>query len=314
VKTRLRIRLINLVGCWSASIFKTVFRPLPWALSFWLGDRLGDVMRHIAKGTRERILSNLQAVFDRRLSGMEREIICRRWFHHVCRSAVECLKLSPATLSQLGDRVVLDGEEHLRQALAVGRGVILVTGHFGNYEYLAAVLCHKQYPLHAFIAPNNAPAVRDLHRLYGLKEIEMESGGVRTSLQVLHRGEMLTMLIDWNITPKPVYVEFLGHLTPLPSGAATLALKTGAAVLFACIVRQADNTHRLIIHPPFHLIKTGSKDGDVQENMRQFIQPLESYVKTFPEQWVAWRSCAWAANGTNLSPKPAEPISYLKTG
>ncbi len=299
-----------------------VFRLLPWTVSYWVSDRLANAAFHLFKGTRVRVLSRLRWVYGEGLSPSEREVICRGWFRHFFSTVIECLKLSRASLRRLADRVVLEGEGNLQEALAQGRGVILVTAHFGQFEYVGARLCQNGYPLNDVVAPDDTGLLTKLHATYGLKEIEMGVRVPRAALQVLKRGEILVLLIDWNLTPGPVSVSFLGKPTPIPRGAAVFALRTGAPVLFACIVRHADRTHRLIISPPFSLITTADKERDIAENMQQFIQPLESYVKRFPEQWYTWQFGSpehwhlWvSANASEaFSATPEEPIGESPAG
>ncbi len=264
-------------------------RLLPWTVSYWVSDRLANAAFHLFRGTRVRVLSRLSWVYGQKLPLGEREIICRGWFRHFFSTVIECLKLSPAALRRLDKRVHLEGEENLQRALARGRGVILVTGHFGHFEYLAARLCQRGYPLHGVVAPDDTGQLSRLRSLYGLKQIEMTDHVLQMALRVLTRGEILLLLIDWNLTPRPVDIDFLGRSTPLPRGAAVLAMRTGAPVVFSCIVSQPDRKYRLIIGPAFQVINTGAKGDDIAANMRQFIQSLEPYVWRFPEQWYTWQ-------------------------
>ncbi len=279
---RLVIRIVS-----QALVFplRSMFRLLPWTPSYWASDKMASAAFHLFSGRRRSVLGRLNWIYGEELSTTERESICRDWFRNLFSTVMEGLKLSRATLPRLGDRINLEGERNLREALAQGRGVILVTAHFGNLEYLAALLCQKGYPLNVLASPDETGVRTRLHSLYGLKDILMGDRGSRGVLHVLKRGEVLLLVIDWNQTPRPIQVDFLGKSTPIPRGAAVLASRFGAPVLFACIVRQADRTHRLTIHGAFTLIRTGTVENDIEANMRQFIRPLEPYVRKFPEQW-----------------------------
>jgi Kdo2-lipid IVA lauroyltransferase/acyltransferase len=267
---------------------KILFRALPWKAGYWIGEKIADVVYFFAEDVRRGILLNFNTAFGPQLSESERNEICRGCFRHAGAALVECCKLSRSTLARLDERVIVEGEEHLKAALALGRGAIIATGHFGNYEYLAARHCTAGYPTHAVVANDNHREVHKLHAAFGLKAIGYDRMASRKAHCALNKNETVILVIDKNITPAPVEVRWFGGSLKVPRGAILLAQRSGAPILYESITRLAGGFHRLKLHPPIDLRSTGDSDRDIHENMSRLIELLEADVRAHPEQWALW--------------------------
>jgi KDO2-lipid IV(A) lauroyltransferase len=228
-------------------------------------------------------------------------------FRNYGRYLVDMLRLSSAEIARVERQLTVRGVEHLDAALARGKGLIFVGGHLGNSDLAVAVLAGRGYPI-TIIAETlqpprwNALVQRTRHAV-GVQTIPPESG-VRGLLDVLRRNEVLGILIDrpTHDETEGVAVRFFDAWTRVPGGVATLALRTGACILPACMVRDGAGW---VIHvqPPLLAERTARLQADVQRLTQQTMDAMEAFVRQYPDQWFMFRPM-WPAATT----EPADAV------
>jgi len=217
-------------------------------------------------------------------------------FQHFGKSLVEVMQFPKLTLQKINQFVTFSGREHLDAALAKGKGVIILTAHFGNWELLGASLTLNGYPLNVIARPVRKERLEEILRAYreavGMRVIYNRGTSVKQTLRCLKNNEMLGILPDVDTKVGGVFVDFFGRLAYTPYGPVALALKTQASLLPTLIVRQPDDTHRVVIEKPLELQLTGRKDVDVTVNTQLFTKVIESYIRKYPTQWI-WMHARW---------------------
>lgn len=130
----------------------------------------------------------------------------------------------------------------------------------------------------------------------GLKCIG-RGASIKGAIQCLRRNEILGILADVDTKVDGVFVDFFGHPAYTPKGPVSIALKTGAGLLPAFMIRQKDNTHKLIIEKELKLITTGNSEEDIKINTEAFTKIIESYIRKYPDHWVwfhdRWKTAQW---------------------
>jgi lauroyl/myristoyl acyltransferase len=219
--------------------------------------------------------------------------LARGAFRNYGRYLVDMLRLNGWQLKEVERRLVVYGMEHVEAALARGRGLIFVGGHIGNSDLGGAILASRGYPVHV-IAETLRPLrwnrlVQETRRLTGMQVIPAEDG-LRDVLRALRRNEVLAFLVDrpTHREGDGVPVAFFGAATRVPAGAATLALRTGASLVAACVVR-ARGGYVVHITPPLTIERTGSLQTDVQRLTQQIMATLEGFIRQYPDQWFMFR-------------------------
>jgi KDO2-lipid IV(A) lauroyltransferase len=201
-------------------------------------------------------------------------------------------RLPPEKIHQF---VTFEGRAHIDRALAQGNGAIILTGHVGNWELLAASLVANGYPLSAIARQLRSKRLDALVRAYrkkaGYSSIDRDKS-VRSALRCLKRNELLGILADVDTRTEGIFVDFFGRPAYTPYGPVAIALKTGAALLPTFIIRQPDESHRVIVEPPLSLQQSGNPQHDLVVNTQKFTKVIESYVRRYPEQWI-WMHERW---------------------
>ena len=185
--------------------------------------------------------------------------------------------------------VQIEGLEHLTAARRGGRGMIVFTGHLGNWELGALVLKSLGLPMTVVAMPHDDPG---LDRLFnrqrercGIPVIPLGPAAARRSLECLTRGGALGILGDREFGHNGLLAPAFNRRLTLPTGPAILSLRSGSPVLPAFLLRRGAGGFRLCIEPPIE-----PAPGPVRAAVRALVlaygRVLERYIQRFPEQWL----------------------------
>ncbi len=267
---------------------------LPRSVALTLGGWLGVLGFWFASQERrlacEHIRQSLDITDERQV-----KTIVKKCFENLGKTVVEFMQFPRINPKQIHRSVSFEGIQHVENALAKGKGAIILTGHFGNWELLAASISAAVAPLSPIVRELRSPRLNALVSRYrekaGYTTIDRDTG-VRQALRCLKRNELLGIVADVDTTVNGVFVDFFGKPAYTPYSPVAFALKTGAAILPSFIVRQSDGRHRAIIEPPLSLERCDVKEKELVFNTQKFTKIIESYIRKYPEQWI-WMHRRW---------------------
>ncbi|MDQ3643301.1 MAG: hypothetical protein M3450_18005 [Actinomycetota bacterium] len=183
-----------------------------------------------------------------------------------------------------------EGVEHLERALEAGNGVIMALPHLGGWDYGGAWFAAVgQYPVTVVVEPVEPPELlawfTELRRSVGLEIVPLGSDAATKVLRRLRSGGVVGLLSDRDILGTGAEVEFFGERTTLPSGPATLAFRTGAAILPTAVYFTGRRGHHGVVRPPIPVERTGRfRDGE--KRVTQLLaNELEALIRRAPSQW-----------------------------
>ncbi|MBC8101834.1 MAG: lysophospholipid acyltransferase family protein [Cytophagales bacterium] len=264
------------------------------AAALRLGARLGDLAYRVAGKQRRRAEAGLRLAFGGKLDAAGRDALIRGVFHHFGRAAVAFLRAPTFGRDGLSALVMVEGEEHLEAALQNGKGVIVATGHIGNWEILGRWLAQvKKRKVTVVAREQKGEAISEyLHRMREDAGFVVLSKGesARPLLRVLQRGEVIILLPDQN--SGDVFVPFFGVPTGTVAGPASLALHTRAPLLPIFCFEEPNGSFRVVCHPPISAESTGNREADVARIMTDFNYVLETAIRAHPTQWL-WLHNRW---------------------
>lgn len=227
----------------------------------------------------------------RRLPGLVRRI-----FRHQAANLVEFLRLATLTRETLAERVTFRGLEHFDAARAAGRGAVLLTAHFGNWEYLGAALALKGYPLLSLVRNQGKlldAAVNGRRALSGNILLDRNRSGRRV-MRALHENGIVGVLADQHSDNAGVRVDFLGRPCMATSAPVAFALKAGAPLIPAFSVRRSFERHEVVVLPPVPLPRSGDRTRDLALGTARAQDALAAMIRRHPEQWF-WFHRRWRA-------------------
>lgn len=196
----------------------------------------------------------------------------------------------------LNQWVSVSGLDHYEKALKRGKGVLLITGHFGNWEFGNAALAILSHPP-VFMARRldsrflEEASIR-ARALLGVETINKE-GAMMPVLRLLRKGEAVKLLMDQNVdVPEGVFVNFFGRPACTTYGVALMALHTDAAVLPVFTTRMPDGRYLTEIGAEIETVNTGRRDADVFANTQNYMKAMEHHIRKYPQQWL-WLHQRW---------------------
>ncbi len=264
-----------------------------WFLRWW-GAWAGRAAGVLAIGERRRAIKQLSEAFPD-YPRRHHARIASEMFEHLGVCAVEVLKAD--TVFRRGEGPALTAEQQvvIAEALAEGKGVVLVGGHIGNWELLSHAYARAGLPLNAIAKPLYDPRLTALadtmRRQFGTKILWRGDASVgKDMLRVFKRGEILGLLIDQDTRVQGTFVPFFGKLAYTPIAAAALALRFGAPIILSWSNRYPDGYE---VHVErYHFTPTGDGGRDIDELTAQLTAKLEKAIKRYPAQWV-WLHKRW---------------------
>jgi KDO2-lipid IV(A) lauroyltransferase len=243
-------------------------------------------------------MRNLGIAFPEKPLG-ERRRILRAAFQNLGRMAAELAHLPRLSPERLRDMVRFDDEAWWAEAITWERstGVLVLSGHFGNWELLVYAHGMRGHPVHMVHRAIANPLVdRWLHALRAPAGTRMirKSRGAPGVLQALRERALLVLPIDQNSTRGlGTFVDFFGVPASTNAGMARIALRTDAPVVPVFIVREGRTArHRVHVLPILEVERTGDAARDVQLNTQRFTRVFEEMVRRHPEQWL-WMHKRW---------------------
>ncbi len=267
------------------------FAWLPPRMGLWVGARLGDLAWAALPRRRTVALENLARAFPER-STTERARIGRNSFRHLGMNFVESCVFFFRPPARLLSRVSLEGAPNLQAADALGRGMLLLTAHYGNWELLAASHALSGFPLSVVMRPLDSPALDPILERFRLRsgvELITKRRALPDIVDALRRRRMVGILLDQNASRREgVFVPFFGVPASTSKGMALIALRTGAPVLPVFIHRRPDGRHVVHAGAPVPV----PADGDVAAFTRAFNEAIEGAIRRAPEQWF-WLHRRW---------------------
>ncbi len=210
-------------------------------------------------------------------------------FRSIARILVAFAHFPDINRSNVDRWIRMEGIEHVREALAVGRGVIFATGHLGNWELSAFAFALLERPISVVVRPfDNRLLDRfaDRYRTMSGNRTIGKRDYVRGILEALHRNEMVGILTDQH-DQNGIAVDFFGVPALSSPGIARIAAKSGAAVIpgFA-IWSDAESKYVLRFYPPVAMV------GDVHADTQAIQEAIETAIREHPGQWL-WIHRRW---------------------
>ncbi len=265
--------------------------------SYRFADALAAILYKVDKRHRQVGLDNLKEAFGDRYSDEERDTIIRGVYRHFCRMVMEMLhiprKLHPTTWRE---RITLVGHEAVVDRLLTGGPLIMLTGHFGNWEMAGYLFGVFGFPPNSVARTLDNPHldrfIREFRERTGQKMIA-KKGGSDDILRVLDEGRVLSFLADQDAGQNGLFVDFFGRPASTHKSIAILALQHNAPVVVGYARR---------IGPGFRyevgcdaIIEPGEFDGsgdDVKLLTQRYTSAIEAIVRRDPDQYL-WLHRRW---------------------
>jgi Kdo2-lipid IVA lauroyltransferase/acyltransferase len=289
------------LGTWlGLKIGCTAIRVCPGAM-FRFSDGLAKVGFYLLSRFRTHSVANIRIALGDRLSGNEIDNVARQSLRNFLRACVEIGVALGSSDDKIKAEIPVVGRKHLDAALAKGKGVLLLSAHFGNFFLVGCRIALDGLP--AFVLVNQ-PREGRFGELLDEYRLELRQKTIHARprhralaelVAVLRRNQIAVVIADEYRKGSGIAVPLFGKTVIARRGPVSLALRTGAAVVPACIVRQADDSLRLVIEPELELERGERNAEAIRENTVRITRWLERLLRSYPEQWN-WMNIHWWAD------------------
>jgi KDO2-lipid IV(A) lauroyltransferase len=277
------------------------FFPAPAA--YGLACLRADCWYLLDKSEREQIIRNLEGVLGDRLGPTERAHVARDYFRRRSCEAMDLMRLAGRGRA-LARLVEIRGLEHIEAALAVGKGAVICSAHFGLYNGSFSLIGALGFPVTVVgdwrsTYDNSMSTIQrrfwrlfqekrvGRHRRPNIEPAKERFGTAIRMVEILRSNELITLAVE---TPLPaedrkraVTVDFLGHQILALPGSVNVAQLTGSQLLVMVVRRQKNWRHQILeISPPIPL------DSDVVTTFKHCVAMLEAPIHQNLAHWDYW--------------------------
>jgi Kdo2-lipid IVA lauroyltransferase/acyltransferase len=292
-------RLLFLLEAMFVIPLGTLISCLPWNTARAVARLAGLLMFHLDKRDKRQAYYNLDLIHaENPLSQEEKHTIVRRLFSNVAMGAVEFLKLADLRADNYEEFVEVGDYAPLLRALEAGKGVLAITAHLGNWEYLGSVV--------AKLGLNVAAIIKRQHNPYTdewLKDFREDKGKVKCfykdSSTVVHvdrhlkQNGVLGFMVDQRELARPILVPFLGMECLTHDEPARLHLWYEAPLVMCFAVKRNSGKYHLWAEGPYHFRRTGDTDRDCRKIMTWVNLQYEEVIRKHPDQWFSLMTPRW---------------------
>lgn len=274
--------------------FKTAVQLTPRAWDPWLARSIWRTVTFLQPSLRRRIDDHLRLVYYGELSLAERRALADRISHKMGWGLTEFMRMGQTTSAEIERRCRVFGQNHLRRALAAGRGVILAAAHYGNFELMAAYCGSWDLPITVIARAKDDDLTEEfIRRTRSHHKINViHKTAWPEAAKVLKAGGMVGILVDQAVNTGGVMIDFLGHPASAALGPLLLARQTGAMILPCFISRDANHRQTIEMHRPLEIPETGNLEADLIAAARELHGLIERQIRYQPDEWY-WLHRRW---------------------
>ncbi len=257
---------------------------------------IGTLFYLLMPKTRQAVKENLKVIGRGRWGKKEIAALARSTFQNYGQYLLDYMVMHRLSSKNKGKTVERElGHENMIEALDRGKGVICITPHLGNWELGGLLLAFKGCDLYVLTLDEVDPKIKAfrerMRAAKGIKNIYIDPENPTPSailevVRVLKENKVVAMLGDRSGGANTIELDFFGRRTPFPTGAATLAMTTGAAVLPVFVILKGGKYWGIIERPIyFHSSSQQGKESEIRRGMEKLVRTFERYIGEYPDQW-----------------------------
>jgi KDO2-lipid IV(A) lauroyltransferase len=306
---KIRKAISRFFGWSGLNLCSLIIKFIPGKYIYSFAGHIAGLGYSIARKQRNIAVESLSIAFNQEKTPAQIRQIARDCFTFMAKAGVELIFLMDRP-QLLKKRVELVGRENLDNALAKGKGVILVSAHFGNFPLMLARLSLEGYKTAGIMR-----SMRDsrVEKFFLVKRTKMNINTIYSqprkacvdkTIRILRDNGLVFIPIDQNFGTGGVFVDFFGRKAATATGPVIIAQRTKATVLPCFILRQPDDTHKIIFETPLDLGQPHGGKDTVTVNIQKLTNIIEGYIRRYPAEW-GWVHRRWKSQ---MKPETKEEV------
>lgn len=286
---------LDRIACLFAKALVFALERLPFEARLRFGKTIGHLVFFFSK-KRRIAYTNLKAALGAKLSARERWKTVYDHLGHIGQMIAEVMSFRRLTREDIDQNIKIHHLERFEKLLHSGRGGVLITAHFGNWELLQVVAGLRGTPIHVLAREQKFPRLNEflnkLRETHGSVAIS-RGAGIRSLIRALREKQLIGVLGDQSAGKTGgVILPFFGRRTTVPTGAFELAQRTDSFILPCFMVRTNGRQHEIHIGEPLKDDPSLEASARVEFQVKQYLHVLEDFISRFPDQWL-WENKRW---------------------
>lgn len=220
--------------------------------------------------------------------------VARDCYRHLGREALAILALGSRSAAEIRERTPITGWDRLSAAIDRGRGVVVATAHFGNWELGGASLAVRGVGIDAIVQRQSNPLVDreigSVREALGVRVIDRRHAPKRV-LGSLREGRVVGFVADQDARRSGVFVPFFGRPASTHRGPALFAIRSGAPLFLGVAPRGTDDAYHCRVHE-IEVDRSGPLEEAIVRLTAAFTRKLEDEIRLAPEQYF-WLHRRW---------------------
>ncbi len=271
---------------------------LPTPAAYFIADRAATATYYLRGRLRNTVQQNLRQVMGPDATPKEVRAAAKKAIRNVTRYYADLLLLPRMNIPRFfNEKLTLYNLDYLTDAITSGKGVIIVSAHYGNPELILQAAQTLGINSLGITEPLQPKQISDfVHRLratQGQTFLPVSFSTIKEAIRWLGEGKAVSILCDRDIQRTGIVIPFCGAEARLPVGVVQLAMRTGATVIPMFSRRMKGNHFEVYTEPPVEMTITGDEANDVRVNTLKIISYIEKYLRFDPGQWIVmepiWR-------------------------
>ena len=261
---------------------------MPRQISYLIATLVGDIIYLVSPRIRRSIAGNIRHVLGPEADDSAIQRVVRGVLRTTAKNYLDLIRIPRMKPEEIKRQVTPHGVHHLVEALGSGKGVMMVTAHFGSFDVAVQLLAVHSVRTTILVEALEPERLLNhvvwLRRNKGLNIIPAKSGALQTMIKALRNGEIVLIVCDRDVTGEAPKALFFGEEARLPDIAVRLAMRTGAAIIPVFNLRRDEGRYDVYVEPPIQVASNGN--GAAAEHMKEVVRVMEKYIKSCPEQWA----------------------------
>ncbi|MBP9212691.1 MAG: lysophospholipid acyltransferase family protein [Bacteroidetes bacterium] len=259
------------------------------------GRRFGWFVYRVIGLRKRLVLDNLRHAFPEKTAA-EIDALALAAYRNLFTAYFEILALDTLSEEEIKRRVSFPDAGRMNELLKQGKGLIVLTGHYGNWELCSlSVAAHVKQRYTIIVQKQRNPFINEfmtaMRSRFGAKLVVMERG-LRESLRALSNNEIVALIADQSGPESGIYTNFFGRPASTHQGPAVFQVRSGAPMIVVMLIREGEGQFRIELEE----IDTQTLSGTDAERMQQItdrhVASLERYIRRYPDHWL-WMHKRW---------------------
>ena len=288
IKYNIEYLLTRLVGFFA--------KIIPQRLAYAIGDLVGDLFFYVIRTRKKVALNNLTQCFGSEKSKQEIKKILLRHYRHLGRVLMEFARIPLLKRETILEQIPIKNIEYLREFLSQDKGMFVMSGHFGNWEYMAAAIANVGPQLYCIFKEQKNLAVDNVIKQFrinvGMIPFKVRGEAAKGILKVLREKGVVLIVNDQDAGRKGEMIDFLGKPASTSRGPALIAIKHRVPVIMAFGVRERDGFIKIHLEKFPDIEQFSNDEHGVRQFLIEYNKIVEKYIRKYPEQWF-WMHRRW---------------------